>query len=63
MSIGGPSYTGYTYWREDNYFFSPLDISGIDFDNHTHPYVIVDTPCEFGSYSDKMYVMNREGAE
>ena len=61
--IGGRSYTGYTYWREDNYFLSPLDISGIDFNKHTRPYVIVDNSCEFGSYSDKMYVTNWEGAE
>jgi hypothetical protein len=59
----GQSYNAYTYWREDNYFFHPLNISVDSFGNDTtQPYVVVDEPCEFGSYSDKMYVMNREGA-
>jgi UDP-arabinose 4-epimerase len=65
MSISDQqSYHAYTYWREDNYFFSPLDMAGDFFGNHTsQPYVVVDELCEFGSYSDKMYIMNRAGAE
>lgn len=57
------SYNAYTYWREDNYFFHPLNISVDSFGNDsTQPYVVVDEPCKFNSYSDKMYMMNREGA-
>jgi hypothetical protein len=59
----GQSYNAYTYWREDNYFFHPLQMSGDSFGNDTtQPYVVVDRACEFNSLSDKMYMMNREGA-
>lgn len=58
-------YTGYVFWREDNYFFEPLDLDEVLFSKNKSedvPFIVVDAPCEFGSYSDKMYVANHDGA-
>jgi hypothetical protein len=59
-------YTGYVFWREDNYFFSPLDLDDLLFSRKDNtqdkPFVVVDKHCEFGAYSDKIYVANHLGA-
>ena len=59
-------YSGYVYWREDNYFFLPLDLDetlfSMNVTTQDQPFVIVDKGCEFASYSDKMYVANHAGA-
>ena len=49
------------------YFLEPLDLDRVYFGQnmttaHLEPYVAVDQPCEFGSYSDKIYVANQAGA-
>ena len=57
------TYKAYTYWREDNFFVSPLDLSDFSTaDSPTSPFVVVDEYCTFGSYSDKIYVTNQLGA-
>jgi hypothetical protein len=56
----GVEYDGYTYWREDNLFYSPLE-EGL-FPSSLGAKVLVDKWCGFGSYSDKIYVANLAGA-
>ena len=60
MAHGHSKYDGYTYWREDNSFFAPLDESV--FPSTSQRTVVVDKWCGFGSYSDKIYVANLAGA-
>jgi hypothetical protein len=58
-------YSAYVYWRDDNYFYAPLDLDNLYFGKNKSeedPYVIVDKYCENEAYSDKMYIANHQGA-
>jgi len=67
MTLQTQAYTGYVFVREDNFFLPPLDIDKVLLKNKNNtadqPFVAVDEHCEFGSYSDKMYVANKLGAD
>jgi hypothetical protein len=55
----------YVFVREDNFFLTRLNLDDVFFSKQKSPevpYVIVDKHCEFGAYSDKMYVSNHLGA-
>ena len=54
---------GCTCRQEGNCLFSPLHASGVDFENHAHPHIIVDKPRAFGSCPDEARAMNHQGAE
>jgi len=54
------TYDAYTYWREDNLFFTPLE-EGV-FPPPDGARVVVDSHGTWGSYSDKIYVANAGGA-
>ena len=56
-----PSYDGFTYWREDNFFFTPLPEAYIP-SAGPKPEVAVDANCGWWSYSDKIYASNPAGA-
>jgi hypothetical protein len=58
-------YDAYVFVREDNFFLTRLNLDEVFFSRQKSPelpYVIVDKHCEFGAYSDKMYVSNHLGA-
>jgi hypothetical protein len=58
-------YSAYVYWRDDNYFYAPIDLDNLYFGKHKSeedPYVIVDKHCENEVYADKMYIANHQGA-
>jgi hypothetical protein len=59
------TYSAYVFWREDNYFFTPIDMEQVFFSKNKskdEPFVIVDEHCEFHAYSDKIYIANHLGA-
>ena len=60
MALEHGTYDGYTYWREDNLFFTPLKESV--FPTPDGARMVVDSHCGWGSYSDKIYVANTGGA-
>jgi hypothetical protein len=60
MALEHGTYDGYTYWREDNLFFTPLKESV--FPTPDGARMVVDSYCGWGSYSDKIYVANTGGA-
>ena len=62
MAMGHSYYDSYTYWREDNLFFAPLEERWLQFHPTKYPEVVVDKWCGFGSFSDKIYVANQAGA-
>jgi hypothetical protein len=61
------NYDAYVYMREDNYPLEPLDMNQAYFSlsgQADGPLVVVDEHCTFeGSYSDKMYLANGQGAD
>lgn len=66
MAQKAQRYSAYLMLREDNFFFEPIDMDATYFkknkSNDENPYFIVDKHCEFGSYSDKIYISNHPGA-
>ena len=54
-------YDGFTYWREDNFFYTPLPEALIP-SAGPKPEVAVDANCGWWSYSDKVYATNPAGA-
>jgi hypothetical protein len=62
MALGHSFYNSYTYWRDDNLFFAPLQERWLQFHPTEHAEVVVDKWCGFGSFSDKIYVANQPGA-
>ena len=59
-------YDMWTFWREDNYFFVPLDVAAarhdLDLGSPSAPRFVVDKYCGFGSLSDKVVITNTAGA-
>jgi hypothetical protein len=58
-------YSAYVFWRDDNYFFTPIDMEQVFFSRNKskdEPFVVVDENCEFHAYSDKIYIANHLGA-
>jgi hypothetical protein len=58
-------YSAYVFWRDDNYFFTPIDMEQVFFSRNKSkdkPFVVVDEHCEFNAYSDKVYIANHLGA-
>eukprot|EP01084_Bolivina_argentea_P098514 177046_1 len=58
------AYDMLTYWRDDNYFLSPIDLNKLaTYFQETQTAIAVDKYCGFGGLSDKIYVTNLEGAK
>ena len=67
-------YDGFTLWREDNFFFTPLPEQFVPFDvkvdvgagapgqQKPQPAVVVDQYCGWGALSDKIFAANAAGA-
>lgn len=58
----------FLYHRDDNFFLNPLPMDVIQKslqqgENTSMPVVFIDEPCDFGSYSDKLYVSNALGSD
>eukprot|EP01084_Bolivina_argentea_P098516 177051_1 len=57
-------YNMLTYWRDDNYFLSPIDLNNLTtYFQQTHTSIAVDQYCGWKSLSDKIYVTNFKGAK
>eukprot|EP01084_Bolivina_argentea_P098511 177040_1 len=58
------AYDMLTYWRDDNYFLSPIDLNKLaTYFQETQTAIAVDKYCGYGGLSDKIYVTNYEGAK
>eukprot|EP01084_Bolivina_argentea_P098512 177042_1 len=58
------AYDMLTYWRDDNYFLSPIDLNNLTtYFQQTQTAIAVDKYCGYGGLSDKIYVTNYEGAK
>ena len=80
LAVGGDEerrarpYDGFTLWREDNFFFTPLPEQFVPFDakvdvsagapgqQKPQPAVVVDQYCGWGALSDKIFAANAAGA-